>query len=902
MLVSVSSKFVFVANLKTASTAIEEALRPYAELALVELRFGKHQPFETIETRFAWLLGLIDSRELFVFGVMRDPIDYMVSLYNSHMDAKFKAIPSLYTGDIDFDRFLGEWVPRNADQATQQYRRFVDKNGRIAANYIVSYTKFEEGLRFVSGRIGIKALLDLNKSNVSPGNFTSLSLNTLQRSRIEELFPTDIKILAEYSNRLLDARMELSSTTPYFPYSQSADTQNTCSTIASCSVRETAEISHNPTPTELGGAAASALEPEVKEHQQRFELMFRSRAASQRGASLQRYYAIGADIIAGDKSAGINLRQEWEANQGACLNDSDFCRWGVIALMWVGEWKAAEQWAKLKYFGGRPCVSFEEDAALGREPLVRFTFRSDRTVRISIPSVYHFRAVRRWLPTLTLVAHYMESTDFVPGSVALGLRDEGLEGALSFCGNRSDQHLVPDFEFLETEGYSEFRATQVGRFHWPDRKPVAYWRGVTTGVREGLGWRTLPRIKLCVIAQAYQAKELFDVGIVAGPHLAEAEHAELRASGLLRKFEPVDSITHYRYCIDIDGFSNSWSGLFRKLLSGTAVLKVRSPVGFRQWYYDRLEEWKHYVPISSDLSDLIEKVKWLRANDDKALEIAKKAQELALSMMYASEVTSSSKTIATAILAQSASASRPDATDRAALTGHAQPTVSISTICGQQMTALAESVRAAFERATVGEAMPDPGVLKIRGMSGKRYRLFISNLVRSLRDARYLEVGVWAGSTLCSAIAGNSIRALAIDNWSQFGGPTEEFLANLSRFKGKEAQVSFLEADFRTVDFTTVGKHNIYLFDGPHKQQDQFDGIAKALPALDDEFVLIVDDWNWHDVREGTLRALQILRLSTRLRIDVRTTDDDSHPPPQLSGEHGDWHNGYMIGVFAKVQ
>ena len=39
----------------------------------------------------------------------------------------------------------------------------------------------------------------------------------------------------------------------------------------------------------------------------------------------------------------------------------------------------------------------------------------------------------------------------------------------------------------------------------------------------------------------------------------------------------------------------------------------------------------------------------------------------------------------------------------------------------------------------------------------------------SFDDARYSEVGVWKGSTLCSAIYGNKVRALAADNWSGFG-------------------------------------------------------------------------------------------------------------------------------------
>jgi hypothetical protein len=67
------------------------------------------------------------------------------------------------------------------------------------------------------------------------------------------------------------------------------------------------------------------------------------------------------------------------------------------------------------------------------------------------------------------------------------------------------------------------------------------------------------------------------------------------------------------------------------------------------------------------------------------------------------------------------------------------------------------------------------GIYSIDGMSGTKYRFFINSLVRGLPDARYLEVGSWAGSTLCSAIHGNKVLAVAIDNWSEFGGPRDAF-------------------------------------------------------------------------------------------------------------------------------
>jgi len=98
----------------------------------------------------------------------------------------------------------------------------------------------------------------------------------------------------------------------------------------------------------------------------------------------------------------------------------------------------------------------------------------------------------------------------------------------------------------------------------------------------------------------------------------------------------------------------------------------------------------------------------------------------------------------------------------------------------------------------------------MEGMSGRRYREFVNQLVGSVADPRYLEVGSWMGSTLCAAIHGHAqVTALAIDNWTQFGGPRDTFLRNLARYAPPEATVSFLTMDFRTAPFYALGPFNI---------------------------------------------------------------------------------------------
>ena len=207
-------------------------------------------------------------------------------------------------------------------------------------------------------------------------------------------------------------------------------------------------------------------------------------------------------------------------------------------------------------------------------------------------------------------------------------------------------------------------------------------------------------------------------------------------------------------------------------------------------------------------------------------------------------------------------------------------------------------LKQSLDRAVANIGGPPDFVRAIDGMSGQKYRTFINNLVRSHPDARYLEIGSWQGSTAAAALCGNSVKALCIDNWSQFGGPKPAFLSTIERVRSQSPAVDFrfIEGDFRRVDYTSLGRFNVFLFDGPHEELDQYDGIMLARPALDRSFVLIVDDWNWRQVRLGTFRAIRDARYSIASSVEIRTTRDNSHAP--VRGKNSDWHNGYFIAVL----
>jgi len=212
---------------------------------------------------------------------------------------------------------------------------------------------------------------------------------------------------------------------------------------------------------------------------------------------------------------------------------------------------------------------------------------------------------------------------------------------------------------------------------------------------------------------------------------------------------------------------------------------------------------------------------------------------------------------------------------------------------------LARQLMQAFVDALAIRTKLPQWIRTMPGMSGRKYRYLINNLVGSISNPRYLEIGSWAGSTACSAIHGNSVVAVCVDNWSEFGGPKDAFAANIARALTPNVKFSFVEGDFRTVDFITLGRFNVYFFDGPHEEQDQYDGLTRVFPALEDEFVLVVDDYNVDRVVRGTESALQHLPVSIVGSITIRTSQ--LNRTPNIVFQYSDWHNGYQLMVCRKT-
>jgi len=228
---------------------------------------------------------------------------------------------------------------------------------------------------------------------------------------------------------------------------------------------------------------------------------------------------------------------------------------------------------------------------------------------------------------------------------------------------------------------------------------------------------------------------------------------------------------------------------------------------------------------------------------------------------------------------------------------------SLVTIQENEFNEYAEAILKSFEHSlTQTTTLPD-WLITMESMSGKKYKNFINQLISNVKNPRYLEIGTWTGSTACSAMYKNNVTCTFVDNWDQFnpiGNVKNLFFEYTQRClsEGQGASFKFKESDFRKIDYSNLGKYNVYFFDGPHEEQDQYDGVVYAQPALEDEFIFICDDWNWNQVRTGTAKAFSDLGLEILYSLEIRTTNDGS--TPEVVYETSDWHNGYFIASCRK--
>lgn len=180
------------------------------------------------------------------------------------------------------------------------------------------------------------------------------------------------------------------------------------------------------------------------------------------------------------------------------------------------------------------------------------------------------------------------------------------------------------------------------RITWPEKQATAVFRGTATGCSYTID--NNPRLLAAKLDKEWAAHTeevpYLDAGITKFPNRYKTIEGnetvfysnertyvkEMKKYISMKKPISMQNQLKYKYILNIPGNSAAYRLSFL-LRSGSVILNVQSENTL--WWESLWEVNKHYIPIKSDLSDLKEKIKWCRDNDDKCLKIVANAKAFA---------------------------------------------------------------------------------------------------------------------------------------------------------------------------------------------------------------------------------------------------------------------------------
>ena len=167
MLIGVRRSFIFVANTKTASTSIEFMMAQYAEIMRAGSPERKHIKLRDVPKEYWFLFDRPDQdfTRYFKFGVMRDPIEWILSWYRYR---KGNEVSSRLPPDMTFAEFwaLKDWNIHRADGSKYlQQDLFVAQDGTLMADVIIPYADLAPMMETICNKLFIP--MSLKRRNVS---------------------------------------------------------------------------------------------------------------------------------------------------------------------------------------------------------------------------------------------------------------------------------------------------------------------------------------------------------------------------------------------------------------------------------------------------------------------------------------------------------------------------------------------------------------------------------------------------------------------------------------------------------------------------------------------------------------------------------------------------------------
>ena len=196
MLIGFEKRFVFVASTKTASTSLEQVLRPHTDIVRAGTAQRKHIALRDIFPTYDFLFSQPDFApdSFFKFGVMRDPLDWIRSWYRYRLGNE---VESPLPDGMSFAEFWArkDWNILHGDgRKNLQRDMFVDYDGQVLADVIIPYDRLDDMFRDICTAFGMPQALP--RANVSRIRQTE-PLPPALEAELREFYAEDYALYAE---------------------------------------------------------------------------------------------------------------------------------------------------------------------------------------------------------------------------------------------------------------------------------------------------------------------------------------------------------------------------------------------------------------------------------------------------------------------------------------------------------------------------------------------------------------------------------------------------------------------------------------------------------------------------------------------------------------------------------
>jgi hypothetical protein len=171
-------------------------------------------------------------------------------------------------------------------------------------------------------------------------------------------------------------------------------------------------------------------------------------------------------------------------------------------------------------------------------------------------------------------------------------------------------------------------------------------------------------------------------------------------------------------------------------------------------------------------------------------------------------------------------------------------------------------------------------ILSIEGMTGNKTRHLYNNIC-DLKDANYLEVGTWKGSSFISAMYNNeSTKGYCVDNWSEFNGPKQEYYENIKKHLIPSNNIITIDKDCWEITIEDIKDSiDIFMYDGFHSYECQKKAITYYHQFFSKYVIIIIDDWtcDWVDVKRGTIDGINEMKLKIHYSYELPLVNTLNH-------------------------